>query len=103
VRSVLDAYFSLFCHLSCYNLQEVPVPFCSLQKNCVGVQNIVYGVRAFVTIDCLFFVTTVRLSVLQRYVLVLRTCVVTFEIHVVKLRVLVTSSVWNVSIDVMAC
>jgi hypothetical protein len=38
-----------------------------------------------------------------RYGLALRTCVVTYEIHVVKLRVLVTSSVWNVSIDVMAC
>lgn len=72
-----------------------------------------YGFPAFVTIDCLFCVTTVRSSVImleiarihmvKRYGLALRTCVVTFEICVVKLRVLVTSSVWNVSIDVMAC
>ena len=71
-----------------------------------------YGSPAFVIIECLFFVTTVRSSVMileivrihmvPRYGWALRTFVVTFEIRVVKLRVLVTSSVWNVSIDVMA-
>jgi len=58
-------------------------------------------------------VTAVRSSVMMleiamihmvhRYGFALRTFVVTYEIDVVKLRLLMTSSVWNVSIDVMAC
>jgi len=80
----------------------------------VGVQEIVCVRLSSVRYHRLsFFVTAVRSSVMmleigrihmvQRYGLALLTCVVTFEIHVVKLRVLVTSSVWKVSIDVMAC
>jgi len=45
---------------------------------------------------------TARIHMVPRYGWALRTFVVTFEIRVLHLRVLVTSSVWNVSIDVMA-
>lgn len=83
----------------------------------VGVQDILCVRLSFVRYHRLSLWTTVRPSVMmvdivrihmvQRYYTALCTygslCVVTFEIHVARLRVLVTSSVWNVSIDVMAC